>query len=104
MLSSLRQKLLRPSPASHRALTFLVYSRPGCGCCETALELLRSRQKLYALSIKVVDIDTDPELKARYGEKVPVIVVNGKERFRGRVQPPLLDRLLEAESRQGASD
>jgi hypothetical protein len=30
---------------------------------------------------------------------VPVVAVNGKVRFRGKVNPVLLNRLLEAESR-----
>jgi hypothetical protein len=46
-----------------------------------------------------VDIDTDPNLKSAYETEVPVVAVNGKVRFRGRVNPVLLNRLLEAESR-----
>ena len=43
-------------------------------------------------------MDTDGELVARYGEWVPVVTVNGKVRFRGGVNPVLLERLLRAES------
>jgi hypothetical protein len=45
-----------------------------------------------------VDIDTDPDLVARYGTEVPVVTVNGKVRFRGEVNRVLLERLLEGEA------
>ena len=83
-------------------LTFLVYTRQGCHLCEEAWDRLRQWQKQYGFSLETVDIDTDPDLKARYGEKVPVVRVNGKERFRGCVNLVLLKRLLEAESKNAS--
>ena len=50
-------------------------------------------------AIEEVDIDGDPDLVAKYNTEVPVVAVNGKVRFRGVVNPALLDRLLLAESR-----
>jgi hypothetical protein len=46
--------------------------------------------------LDVVDVDSDAELAARYGDQVPVVVVNGKVRFRGAVNPVLLARLFRA--------
>ncbi len=43
-----------------------------------------------------MDVDADPQLAAQFGECVPVVTVNGKIRFRGRVNPVLLERLLQA--------
>jgi hypothetical protein len=43
-----------------------------------------------------VDIDGDPQLQTRYNECVPVVVIDGRERFRGRVSEVLLQRLLDA--------
>ena len=83
--------------ASH--LSFTVYSREGCGCCVTALELLAESQKRHSFGIKIINVDADPQLAEKYGLRVPVIVLNGKERFKGKVNPVLLDRLLIAESR-----
>jgi hypothetical protein len=37
-----------------------------------------------------VDVDQDPELARRYGACVPVVVIDGRERFRGRIDPILL--------------
>ena len=43
---------------------------------------------------QMVDIDQDPELSKRYTDCVPVVEVNGKVRFRGRINKVLLTRLL----------
>ena len=44
-------------------------------------------------------MDTDPDLVSAYGMTVPVVAVAGKVRFKGVVNPVLLERLLLAESR-----
>jgi len=67
-----------------------LYSRSGCHLCDEAAALLAS----HGVSVEVVDIDADPQLRARYDQCVPVVVIDGKERFRGRVHPLLLVRLL----------
>jgi len=55
----------------------VVYSRPNCGLCEEfklqLAELLGDR----AASVQVVDVDSDPELKRRYGDRIPVLAVDG---------------------------
>ncbi len=48
----------------------------------------------HGLTIEAIDIDHDPELQARYNECVPVVFLDGKERFRGRIDGVLLRRLL----------
>jgi hypothetical protein len=63
------------------------------------MELLKDAQRRHGFTIDEVDIDTDPELVARYNTEVPVVAVNGKVRFRGVVSPSLLERLLMAEGK-----
>jgi glutaredoxin len=99
-MTSLVSRLLRRSPvprAEH--LTFTVYSRAQCGCCTKALIVLKDAQRRFGFALEEVDIDNDPDLVAKYDTEVPVIAVNGKVRFRGVVNPALLERLLMAESR-----
>jgi glutaredoxin len=72
------------------ALEAIVYTRQGCHLCEEAEALLQQ----FGLAVREVDIDAQPELRARYNECVPVVLIDGKERFRGRVDPRLLRRLL----------
>lgn len=68
----------------------LLYTRDGCHLCDQAAEVLAR----HGLAYESVDVDQDPELRARYNECVPVVVIDGKERFRGRVDELLLRRLL----------
>ena len=70
--------------------TTVLYTRKGCHLCDEAhAELVRQ-----GLTPQVIDIDEDPELTERYTECVPVVWIGGRERFRGRVNPVLLQRLL----------
>lgn len=68
----------------------VVYTRQGCHLCDEACEKLRA----FGLSPKLVDIDADEDLRKKYTDCVPVVVIDGKERFRGRVNEVLLRRLL----------
>ena len=47
----------------------------------------------HGLTVEEVDIDADPALRKRYTDCVPVVLIDGKERFRGRVDERLLRRL-----------
>jgi len=71
-------------------LEIVVYTRPGCHLCDEAKAMLES----YGLTVRTIDIDGDPQLAERYDECVPVVFVDGRERFRGRIDPVLLRRLL----------
>ncbi|QDU96982.1 glutaredoxin family protein [Lignipirellula cremea] len=68
----------------------IIYTRQGCCLCDDARRLLEQ----YGLAPEMVDIDSSPELQERYTTCVPVVVIDGKERFRGRVNEVLLRRLL----------
>jgi len=68
----------------------VLYSRQGCHLCDDAAAAL----KRQGLEFELVDVDADPELHERYDACVPVVVIDGKERFRGRVDELLLRRLL----------
>ena len=68
----------------------LLFARTGCHLCEEAEELLIR----HGLSPLKIDVDTDPQLREKYDACVPVVVIDGKERFRGHVNEILLKRLL----------
>ena len=96
MPSLLSRLLRRPARADHLKVT--VYTRAQCCCCHKAIDVLADAQKRFGFAIDRVDIDADPELVARYDTEVPVVAIDGKVRFRGVVNPALLERLLAAES------
>jgi glutaredoxin len=80
-----------------RQLHFLMYTRQGCHLCEAAWRQLQTAQRRHHFTLEEVDVDSDPELATRYTDRVPVVMVNGKLRFSGAINPVLLDRLLHAE-------
>ena len=46
------------------------------------------------ISPAIVDIDDDPALRERFDTCVPVVEIDGQVRFRGRVEPKLLRRII----------
>ncbi len=73
----------------------LVYTREGCHLCvEAESEVARICAELE-LGFTTVDIDTDPELRAEYGDRVPVIMVDGREHGFFRVEEKRLRAALE---------
>lgn len=68
----------------------VLYTRAGCHLCDEAQQTLEQ----HGLTPQLVDIDKDPALAHKYNECVPVVSIDGKERFRGKVSPLLLKRLL----------
>jgi glutaredoxin len=72
------------------AFNVVLYTRKGCHLCENAEQLLLE----HGLTPTVVDIDTDSQLKSQFDTCVPVVEIDGRVRFRGRVEPVLLRRIL----------
>lgn len=68
----------------------LLYTRQGCHLCHEAYELLVA----HGYTPQEIDIDQHPELLEKYNTCVPVVVIDDKVRFRGRVNPVLLRRVL----------
>ncbi|MGI8982712.1 MAG: glutaredoxin family protein [Pirellulaceae bacterium] len=68
----------------------LLFTRTGCHLCDEAEAILIR----HGLSPQKFDVDANPELLEKYDTCVPVVVMDGKERFRGRVNEVLLKRLL----------
>ncbi|UUO08511.1 glutaredoxin family protein [Blastopirellula sp. J2-11] len=69
-----------------------LYTRPGCHLCEDAEQILIQ----HGLAPELVNIDDSPELTQKYGCCIPVVEIDGKVRFRGRIHEMLLRRLLAA--------
>jgi len=95
---TLLNRLVRNRPKVE-SLAVKVYTKRDCCCCHKALDLLKRYRRQHKLSIEVVAIDGEPSLEAVHGQSVPVVEIGGKVRFRGVVNPVLLERLLLAEGR-----
>jgi glutaredoxin len=68
----------------------VLYTRQGCCLCDEAQSLLAR----YGIVPERVDIDGDSALREKFTNCVPVLEIDGKVRFRGKVNEVLLRRIL----------
>ena len=54
-------------------------TRQGCHLCEVAAETLARVGAEAGLEPQAVDVDADPDLQAEYGDRVPVVLLDGRE-------------------------
>ena len=73
----------------------VLYAKPGCHLCEEAKAEIDSLRSERNFNLTEVDISTDPILFHEYGERIPVIEVNGKEAFELGVDRIALSQLLD---------
>ena len=59
--------------------TLTVLSRSYCHLCEELIAALRHYQGRYDFAIDVVDVDSDPRLEEKWGDKVPVLLDGERE-------------------------
>ncbi len=56
-----------------------LYTRPGCHLCDEAREVILSvpdSGEMFELS--EIDVEGDDELQARFGERIPVVEIDGE--------------------------
>jgi hypothetical protein len=75
-------------------VTFTVYSRNYCHLGDEPIGGLRGLQADFRFRIDAVDIDSDPALEQRYGERVPVLVHAGQELCHYRLDIAAVTALL----------
>lgn len=71
-----------------------LYTKAGCHLCEDAYEVLMAVRADKRFAFEAVDITTEETLMNTYGELIPVVLINGEERFRYRVNEKRLRREL----------
>jgi glutaredoxin len=62
-----------------------LYSRPGCHLCEEAKEQMAPLLKEFGARLTEINIDEDPELRARYDYDVPVIFLGARKAAKHRI-------------------
>ena len=72
------------------------YTRTGCHLCTEARLVVEQVCDELGEEYAEVDIDTDPELVARFTDEVPVTFVDGKQHDFWRVDPGRLKAALTA--------
>jgi glutaredoxin len=76
----------------------VVYHAAGCHLCERALEVVEEVRAERDFDLRVVDIEGNPELEARYREWLPVVEIDGERAFVYYVQATDLRRRLDAQA------
>ncbi len=63
----------------------ILYHKPNCHLCDLALEEIELAREQIEFELRRVNILTDLALYERYKHEIPVVWVNGTERFRHRL-------------------
>lgn len=71
-----------------------LYTKTGCHLCKNAYEVLMGVRENRPFVFETIDITTDEILMEIYGELIPVVLIDGEERFRYRVNEKRLRREL----------
>jgi glutaredoxin len=71
-----------------------LYGKPGCHLCDEARAILREALAGHHVRLDEVDVTLDPVLERRYGERIPVVAVDGEELFEYLVDGPALAERL----------
>jgi hypothetical protein len=72
----------------------VLYGKAGCCLCDEARATVAAVRARRPFDLEEVDVSLDPVLHARYGERIPVLEVDGVEAFELGVSAPELERLL----------
>ncbi len=72
----------------------VLYARAGCHLCDVAREAILSLRDRVGFEFSEVDIERDDELELEYGVRIPVVEVDGEERFEVTVDPEELSDLV----------
>ena len=71
-----------------------LYGKAGCCLCDEAKAAVAEVREDIPFDFEEVDISLDPRLHREYGERIPVIDVNGEEAFELGVDAAALRNLL----------
>jgi len=73
-----------------------IYSRPGCHLCDEMKAVVTRVGRRIAIDLEEVDISGNPDLEARYGLEIPVLMVDGRKAAKYRISEEDLRRLIAA--------
>ncbi|MBB5154633.1 glutaredoxin family protein [Saccharopolyspora phatthalungensis] len=71
-----------------------VMTREGCHACADAISDVRRICAELGVSWSARDVDADAELRAEYGDRVPVILIDGAEHGYWKVEEDRFRRAL----------
>jgi hypothetical protein len=72
-----------------------LYGKPGCHLCDDARAVVGEALAGRDVALREVDVTLDPVLERRYGQRIPVLAVDGEELFDYIVDPDALKERLD---------
>lgn len=79
------------APADHRVT---LITRVGCHLCDEAEQVLRRLAGELGFGYEELDVDAEQDRRAEYSDRVPVILIDGKEHGYWRVEEPRFRKAL----------
>lgn len=72
----------------------ILYTRHGCPPCFALRRLARRASRRTGIPLVEQEVGGDPELEARFGSEVPVLIIAGQSPLRGKVGSAEVDALF----------
>jgi glutaredoxin len=72
-----------------------LYGKPGCHLCEDARAEIDRIRGEREFELREVDVSLEPALHREYGERIPVVAIDGVDVLELRVHAHELRRLLD---------
>ncbi|MBS1902153.1 MAG: glutaredoxin family protein [Bacteroidetes bacterium] len=70
----------------------------GCSLCDDLFAELESAADYTEFDLEILKIDYDDELREKYWDKIPVVIINGKVAFKYRATRDQLIKAIEGRS------
>lgn len=71
-----------------------LYGKPGCCLCDEARDAIAAVRARRDFDLEEVDVSLDPALNREYGERIPVVAVDGREELELTVEASELETRL----------
>jgi hypothetical protein len=75
----------------------VLYGKAGCCLCDEARAAVAEVRARHPFELDELDVSLDPALHAEYGERIPVLALDGEELFEFHVDAGELARRLQSE-------
>jgi glutaredoxin len=72
-----------------------LYGKPGCHLCDEARAVVERVRAERPFELQQVDVTLDPVLYREYGERIPVLALDGQELFEFHVEEAVLVERLD---------
>ena len=72
-----------------------LYGKPGCHLCDDARAVVQRVRAQRWFELVEIDVTLDPVLHREYGERIPVLTLDGEELFEFHIEEAVLLKRLD---------